>query len=373
MASSQDPTDPLHRERLDELIATYRRRGQFERAAYLERMDEGTHVLARVRSGDRDALTETLAWWTGDDSIARALLVQMIRAELSKRELTRARNDPRSHTPRLQHQISELDRTYEQASKELRALIDQVLVAGLFCRVDRSLRPGGVPTADAFIYEMLMKLRENIYGSALAATQPLPQVDLRPVPDDDAHAARRAYIVVCERCSFVDLRERHARRCPRCQDARERSREALWKPVALPNSRWIVTGETSVTLGHCDVCEGPFAVERASANNPHPACRVAKSRRLAREEWTKDEDDEKVLRALLCDPQLPTTLSRKTQIPKAYVLGALRRLERRGIARSRHPDGTSCIVIKNGRVVMDGDRVAESWILAARSNGRGGR
>ena len=198
MASSQDPTDPLHRERLDELIATYRRRGQFERAAYLERMDEGTHVLARVRSGDRDALTETLAWWTGDDSIARALLVQMIRAELSKRELTRARNDPRSHTPRLQHQISELDRTYELASKELRALIDQVLVAGLFCRVDRFLRPGGVPTADAFIYEMLMKLRENIYGSALAATQPLPQVDLRPVPDDDAHAARRAYIVVCE-------------------------------------------------------------------------------------------------------------------------------------------------------------------------------
>ena len=55
-----------------------------------------------------------------------------------------------------------------------------------------------------------------------------------------------------------------------------------------------MTSETSVTLGHCDVCEGPFAVERASANNPHPACRVAKSRRLAREEWTKDEDDEKV-------------------------------------------------------------------------------
>lgn len=362
MAVSKYPPDPLQRERLEELIATYRRRGQPERASYLERMHEGPPLLARLRSGDPSAVLELVAWWAGDSSQAIELLGARVRWADAKRELADALNDPRSHTPRLRHQISQRMHAQDRVRAELRTTVDAVLRAGLIARVDRYLRPAGIETADSVVYDLLRGLREEAHGSSLAAQQPLPKAKLAAAQPGHQYPVREAYIVVCDRCSFVDLRKRYARRCRRCQGARERLGGALWKPVTAPNSRWIVVGETNVTTGRCEVCEEAFAVERDSASNPHPACRTAKSRRSAREQWTSFEDDAKVLSALLAEPQLASTIARKIQIPKRYVLGALRRLERRGLARTQHPDGSPCVVVKRGRVAMDGGRVAESWI-----------
>jgi hypothetical protein len=277
MAVAKQPPDLLQHERLQELIATYRRRSQPERASYLERMHEGPSLLGRLRAGDPSSILELLVWWAGDSAQAIALLVARVRWEDAKRELADALNDPRSHTPRVQQQIEQRGRAHERARAELRTTVDSVLLTGLIARVDRYLQPAGIETADAVVYDLLRRLREEAHGSALAAQQPLPKVKLAAAAPGEQHSVRDAYVVVCDRCLFVDLRKRYARRCGRCQGARDRLGGALWKPVTAPNSPWIVLGEASVTTGRCEVCGGP-----SLSSEPPPAIHTLRAGRPSR-------------------------------------------------------------------------------------------
>jgi hypothetical protein len=292
-------------------------------------------------SGDRKAILDALAWWDGDRAHALGILKATGALKLAEVELASARDDPRADTPRIQGLIKSSKRGLESCRATLLQLVESALVSGLRQRQSCYLRPAGFPTADGAVYEILCNLRVQAGGPARVA-QPLPRVELPPALPSDPHPLTHAYIVVCERCTSVSFRERYANRCHRCHGMHDRLAEVLWKPVTIPGAG-IVVGETAVTTGVCDVCGEAFARERSSAKAPHPACRTAQSRRLARETWTDAEDEEKVLAALTANPEPVEALKREAGVPRLYVVGALRRLEIQGRAIS-HPIGLAKLV-----------------------------
>jgi hypothetical protein len=270
-------TDPLH-ERRAELIDHYDRHGYPERARYLERQLGGPDLVRRASELGRNSparagaavtlVRDMLAYWTGwsmdawDDLAAPFAALAGFRAHAHRLE-----SDPRASLDARQR-----SRALLQTGREAcRPLVDTTLAIGLWARVNTYLSPIGAPTdtADAICYQELTALR-GFCGSYV------PLRIASPGPDIDA-----PFVIVCDRCSFVDATARAASRCWICAKSRPRPEGALRVPVTHPEMPWLVAGDLTAYVRTCEECGELFVAKRSSARTCSSACRVARARKHA--------------------------------------------------------------------------------------------
>ena len=258
------PLYPLQRRR--ELIEAYRRQDYPERAAHLERIDDGPPIAHKLLQGyEPKSLDAAVAWWTGWSgeraTELRLSIDQVVEVDLQIKRFPDAEQLRRRRSGSL------------RASREI---VEDALVDGLTARVNSRLRP--LPpflppelSPSWVVYSLLVHVREWACGSKLEALTPLPRIQLPPPHRE----FRFAHVTVCAVCTAVDLRRRPANMCKLCR--KQHARDGIIVPrlgvLSLP---WLITGYRHVHLRACAKCGKPL-FGNADARM-HDACRVANFR-----------------------------------------------------------------------------------------------
>jgi hypothetical protein len=271
---SDNSTDPLQARRA-ELIDHYDRHGYPERARYLERANQGPVLLRRAAelaapqkpaAAGRELLFDLVGWWTGwpPEPGERLFVLFCALSEFTARARA-IEKDPRAQ-PDARRRSRERVRIAQEAC---RPLLDAAVAVGLWARVNTYLAPMGIPTADSFCHDWLKVLR-GICGSYAPICIAWPW----PNPPDTS----RPYLIVCERCSVVDLATRPSNRCRQCAHSRPVPKRGVLVPVTRSELPWLVTSTQTAYVRQCEQCGETFAAHRASARTCSTACRVARSR-----------------------------------------------------------------------------------------------